>query len=52
MSHGTGKKIIDDYLLGLMAKQCKITKKQFLELIDCPLNRDDYETILQKQMLI
>lgn len=51
-SHGIGSKTIHDPLLSPMAKQCKITKTQFIELIDCPLNREDYETILRRQSLI
>ena len=40
-SHG-GKEI-DDNLLSQMAKQCKLTNKDFGLLVDCPLSRDDYE---------
>jgi predicted RNA binding protein YcfA (HicA-like mRNA interferase family) len=40
-SHG-GKEI-DDNLMSQMAKQCKLTNKDFALLVDCPLSRDDYE---------
>ena len=43
-SHG-GKEI-DDNLLSQMAKQCKLTNKDFGLLVDCPLSRDDYEAKL------
>jgi hypothetical protein len=36
-------KELDDYLLGTMARQCHLDKKQFLGLVDCPLSRADYE---------
>jgi predicted RNA binding protein YcfA (HicA-like mRNA interferase family) len=41
-----GGKDIDDNLLSQMAKQCKLTNKDFGQLIDCPLSRDDYEVKL------
>ena len=43
-----GMKDIPDVLLSQMAKQCKLNKRQFLELIDCPLDRDDLEGILSQ----
>ncbi len=38
---------IDDSLLSLMARQCGITKKLFLDLVDCPLQRPEYEKHLK-----
>ena len=43
-SHGARE--IDDYLLGRMAKQCKLSRFDFDRLIDCPLDRDSYEAKL------
>ena len=40
-SHGMRE--IGDNLLGQMAKQCGLRKKDFLDLVDCPLNRAGYE---------
>jgi predicted RNA binding protein YcfA (HicA-like mRNA interferase family) len=45
-SHGTQYKTIGDNLVRDMAKQCGLTSPQFKELINCPLNRSDYESIL------
>ena len=45
-SHGRGFDL-DDYLLSQMARQVSLTKKQFLELVDCPLSREAYEQILK-----
>jgi hypothetical protein len=43
-----GKRIdIDDNLLAQMARQCGVTKRHFLDLIDCPLQRTAYETLLK-----
>ncbi len=33
-------------LLKQMAKQCSLSKEQFLALVDCPLSRDEFERIL------
>lgn len=45
-SHGSGSVTISDSLIGLMARQCKLTKGRFLDLINCPLSRPDYEQML------
>jgi len=36
-------------LLGLMAKQLHLTKKQFLELIDCTMTKEMYREILHEK---
>ena len=41
-SHGNSE--IDDSLIKLMANQCKLTSKDFRDLVNCPLKRDAYET--------
>jgi hypothetical protein len=46
VSHGRGFDVADN-LLSLMAKQCGINKAQFLKLVECPLQRDDYEVLLR-----
>jgi len=40
-SHGA--KELDDSLLGMMARQCKLSRQNFDLLIECPLDRDNYE---------
>lgn len=45
-SHGRGIDLGDN-LLAQMARQVGLTKKQFLELVDCPLSRADYEALLR-----
>jgi hypothetical protein len=51
VSHGS-KGDIDDSLLGVMAKQCRLPKKAFLLLVDCPLAREDYEASLMEREVI
>ena len=43
ISRGSSYKEISDDLLGKMCKQVGLSKKQFLELIDCPMDRQAYE---------
>lgn len=45
MSHGSSHKTIGDPLLGTMARQVGLTKKSFLELVDCSLDRAGYEGV-------
>lgn len=51
-SHTPKMKSIGDDLLGKMAKQCCLTKSQFLDLVDCPLDRLGYEDILTAKGLL
>jgi hypothetical protein len=48
-SHTQKMKDIPDNLLSQMARQCKLSKREFLDLIDCPLSREAYEEILGNQ---
>ena len=48
-SHGPGGTSIGDPLLSAMAKQCSLTKKRFLELVDCSLDREGFEATVKKQ---
>lgn len=41
-----GQREISDDLLGKMARQVKLTKGDFLDLVDCPLSREAYEAKL------
>jgi hypothetical protein len=43
---------IPDNILGEMAKQCRLTRQQLIQLIDCPLDRDGFEKILGDQNLL
>ena len=42
-SHSPKVQDIADNLLGQMARQCLLTKPEFLNLVDCPMDRADYE---------
>lgn len=43
-------KELDHYLLGGMARQCHLNKNQFLDLVDCPLSRSDYENAVTEYL--
>lgn len=43
-----GDRDIGDPLLAKMARQCRLTRAMFLDLIDCPLSRADYEDLLRQ----
>ena len=45
-SRGTKYKTLGDDLVSQMAKQCKLNKGQFCDLVDCPLSRGNYEEFL------
>jgi len=51
VSHGS-KKDIDDYLIKLMSYQCRLDKKQFLDLARCPLSKEAYLELLKEQGLV
>ena len=45
-SHSSKKKTLDDWLLSQMAKQCgDLSKRNFLNLVDCTLNREQFECL-------
>jgi len=43
-----GNKEIGDYLIAQMAKQCQLSKREFENLIECPLKQPEYEKLLLK----
>lgn len=49
VSH-SGKEVPDP-VLGMMARQCKLTVHEFRDLVDCPLSREQYEAILARKGL-
>jgi hypothetical protein len=46
LSHGAGGNDIGDNLLGQMARQVGLDRKDFLRLIDCPMSREDFDVIM------
>lgn len=40
---------IDDHLASLMAKQCKLSKQEFWNLIDCSLSGEDWKDLVRER---
>jgi 7-keto-8-aminopelargonate synthetase-like enzyme len=51
VSHG-GKHDLDNFLISQMAKQCKLSKNDFLDLARCPLSKEAYLKKLNEQGLL
>jgi hypothetical protein len=49
ISHGADKDL-GDYLIKQMSSQCKLTKKQFADLVNCPMSQVEYLSILKEKM--
>lgn len=43
-----GEKEIHDGLLGAMARQVKLSSRQFAQLIECPLSLEEYTSLLRE----
>ncbi|MGL6193315.1 MAG: hypothetical protein ACRC2T_00665 [Thermoguttaceae bacterium] len=47
ISHGMMGQTIGSELIARMSKQLGLSKKQFLDFIDCTLNEEDYRLIVE-----
>jgi hypothetical protein len=43
---------LGDPLIAAMAKQCGLNKREFLELVDCPMDQTTYEQLLRSKGLV
>ncbi|HMT72271.1 MAG TPA: hypothetical protein PKA77_02305 [Chitinophagaceae bacterium] len=50
ISHG--EKELQDFHIGMMKRQCKLEKKEFIDLANCPLSADQYLQILKSNGII
>lgn len=48
VSHGTKYKTLGEDLVSSMAKQCKVTTKNFRGLAECTVSHDDYIDLLKQ----
>ena len=51
ISHGS-KKDIDNYLISKMSQQTYLLKKEFIDLINCPLSIKKYREILKLKNIV
>jgi len=47
VSHGETE--IGDYLISKMAQQCRLARPEFLNLVDCQIDRAGYEVLLKSK---
>jgi hypothetical protein len=47
ISHGRDH-VLSDSLMAMMARQCKLTRGQFNDLVDCPMERAVFEILLRE----
>jgi predicted RNA binding protein YcfA (HicA-like mRNA interferase family) len=47
-SNGSSYKTLGPPLISKMARQCKLTKPQFAELVECTLSHEKYEDLLSE----
>ena len=52
LSRGSKRKTVGDSLLGRMSRQLKISRKEFDELVDCPMTANDYQQVLRSNGVI
>ena len=50
LSHSS--KEIDSFLIKKMSEQCKLSKNEFADLVNCPLSQNDYILILNEKELL
>ncbi|MGL6227294.1 MAG: hypothetical protein ACRC10_11805 [Thermoguttaceae bacterium] len=48
MSHGMGGSTLSTKLICEMSRQLRLTKRQFLALIDCTMSEAEYRIVLQQ----
>lgn len=48
VSHSS--KTLSASMLNAMARECALSTGQFLNLVDCPLSREEYEKIIEKSL--
>jgi hypothetical protein len=50
ISHG--EKELESFHVGMMSRQCKLDKKRFIDLANCPLSGEEYLEILRTNGVI
>lgn len=50
ISHG--EKELESFHIGMMSRQCKLDKKNFIDLANCPLSKEEYIKILKENGVI
>jgi hypothetical protein len=45
-SYGSNHKDLSDINISRMARQCRLSNKEFADLVNCPLTREAYEALM------
>ena len=48
MSHG--RRELSDYHVGQMASQMRLSRQEFQDAVDCPLNQEAYHALLRQRL--
>ena len=51
LSHG-GNRDLSDRLVAKMARQCRLTRREFDDLIRCSLSQQEYEALLVERGIV
>ena len=49
VSRGTDYKSLGPSLVGTMARQCRLTSSQFIELVNCTITGDEYDCLVAEK---
>ena len=49
VSHG--QRELTSYHIGQMAKQMRLSRREFLDAVECPLDREAYHTLIRQRLL-
>lgn len=49
ISHG--QRELTSYHIGQMAKQMRLSRREFLDAVECPLDREAYHTLIRQRLL-
>lgn len=50
VSHG--QRELSDYHASQMSKQMRLMRKEFLDVVECPLDRETYHTLVRQRLII
>lgn len=50
ISHGNSD--LENHLIKQMSNQCKLSKKEFMDLANCPMSKDEYLGVLQEKEIL
>ena len=46
-----GQRELTSYHIGQMARQMRLSRREFLDAVECPLDREAYHTLIRQRLL-